>query len=113
MPPMSTNRVPVPPAQDATPEDILSSVVFELDNNEELTPQALGKNKIVKAAPLSSDVIISIMLYDPDSRTRLQAAKMILDRVYGTGTNSKPLADENKSLYNDVFEKITAGLDIT
>lgn len=97
---------PQPPSRDASAEDILSAVTFEIDQTE-TSSEKLGKEKLRRSSSLAVDTLLSIMLYDSDNKVRLQAAKEVLDRVYGTGTQQKPMHDETESSYKEIFEKIS------
>lgn len=101
---MNDHGTPSPPSREATPEDILNNVVQEIDTMN-TSSEELGKSKLKRSAALAVDTIIQIMLYDRDSRTRLKASEILMNRVYGTSAQISPLATQG-DMYKDMFEQI-------
>lgn len=100
-------NTPSPPSREASAEEILESISFEIEQTQ-VESEQLGRDKIKRASALAADVLIQIMLYDSDNKTRLRAAQEVLDRVYGTGAQTKPMYDDAKNAYEEIFNKIAA-----
>lgn len=104
---MPTPPLPNPPNQDATPEAILNSISMEIEATQK-SSEALGQDKMKRSSALAVDVLIQIMLYDDDNKLRRQAAKDIMEYVYGTGAGRAPLYDGVQEEYNTIFQQIMA-----
>lgn len=99
--------MPNPPNRDASPEDILNSISLEMEATNQ-TSEELGRDKLKRASALAADTLIHMMLYSDDDRIRLRATQEVLDRVYGSGSNTNPFHDNTEAAYNQIFEKIAA-----